>query len=100
MGPNSEATIRHVKAIAILGAALLVGFAVWSWNRDDKLAGFAIAQAAASSRGCRLGTDAIDKLVAQYRDRDRIGWAESGSAAAASIEKNCGGTPPHAPTSP
>lgn len=84
--------VRTSRWFALIATVLAIPCGIWGARvvaRQDKRAGVAMASAAATARGCKLGTAAITRMVGAYREQGTIGWAESGSAVAKNLAGSC-----------
>jgi hypothetical protein len=81
---------RIAQWVAVVAAIVAIPFGVWAIHaraQQGKIAAIATVSAAASAHRCKLDDTEIGRLVTQYRDRNDVGWAETGSSVAKSIAK-------------
>ncbi|MDE2167002.1 MAG: hypothetical protein KGJ66_11785 [Alphaproteobacteria bacterium] len=85
-------SVRTSRRIAVIAALVAIPVGIWGIRfvgRQDQLAGIAQASAAAATHNCNLGSAAIGQSVSQVRSQSTIGWAESGSDVAKSLDDGC-----------
>jgi hypothetical protein len=88
-------SLQKTRWVAVVATLIVIpcgAVALRFIGRQDRNAGIATASAAAAAHDCKLGRADILRLVEQYGAHYDVGWAESGSAVAKNIGKDCGGS--------
>lgn len=85
--------VHLVAGGAAVIAMVAIAYLVTSWNSQDRLEGFKVAEAASTAANCHLSDTAVRQLVAQFRERRTVGWAESGQTVAQRLTKDCDRNP-------
>lgn len=86
---DSIQTERRIAVVAAIIVILVGAWGIYYGGKRERTAAIATVSAAASTRGCKLDSDNINRLITQYRDQYDVGWYESGGAVAKNIRKNC-----------
>lgn len=85
--------VHLVAGGAVVVAVVVIAYLVTSWNRQDRLESFKVAEAASAASNCHLSSAAVTQLVVQFRERRTVGWAESGQTVAQRLTKDCDRSP-------